>query len=211
MTPSEEYKKIISDNLIKSLEKRGMEGYYASDRNEAVKTVLSLINEGSSVSWGGSVTMGELGLNDKLKEGNYTLLDRSVCKTPEETKQMYHKALCADNYIMSSNAITKDGVLINIDGNGNRVAALIYGPDNVIVIVGMNKIVTDVETAYKRIKDIACPMNTLRLKKNTPCSKTGSCGDCLGNDCICSHIVITRRSGIKGRIKVVIVGESLGY
>jgi hypothetical protein len=211
MTPSDKYKKIISDKLIKNLEKRNMEGYYAPTKEKAVETVLSLISDGSSVSWGGSVSMSDLKLNDELKKCNYTLLDRSTCKTPEETKEMYHKALNADYYIMSSNAITKDGVLINIDGNGNRVAALIYGPENVIVVVGMNKITPDVETGYKRIKNIACPLNTLRLSKNTPCAKTGECSNCLSSDCICNQIVVTRRSGIKGRIKVIIVGENLGY
>lgn len=211
MTVQEEFNKLTAYNLLKNLEKRNMEAYYAPTKEEAVKTALSILKEGSVVSWGGSMTMGEIGLTDKLKKGNYTLIDRSVAKSPEETKEMYHKALSCDYYIMSSNAITKDGILLNIDGNGNRVAALIYGPENVVVIVGINKIAHDLDSAYKRIKDIACVKNTIRLNKNTPCSKTGKCADCLSSDCICNQIVATRRSGIKGRIKVIIVGENLGY
>lgn len=211
MTVQEEFNKLTADNLIKDLEKRNMEGYYAPTKADAVKTVLSIIKDGSSVSWGGSMTMGEIGLTDELKKGNYCLIDRSEAKSSEEVKKMYHDALSCDYYIMSSNAVTKDGILLNIDGNGNRVAALIYGPENVIVIVGVNKIESDLDSAYKRIKDIACVQNTIRLNKNTPCHKTGKCADCLSSDCICNHIVATRRSGVKGRIKVIVVGENLGY
>ncbi|MGN1318022.1 MAG: lactate utilization protein [Lachnospirales bacterium] len=211
MSPKEKFADIMGENLIKNLEKRNIKGYYAKNKEEALNLALSLIPENSSVSYGGSMTINEIGLMDKLKEGNYNFIDRALAKTPEQTKEIYHKALNCDYYIMSSNAITKEGELVNIDGNGNRVAALIYGPENVIVIVGINKLVSDVKEAYKRIKNIACPINTLRLNKKTPCAITGSCGDCYGDGCICSHTVITRRSGIKDRIKVIFVGESLGY
>lgn len=206
-----EYKKIVANNVIKGLEKRNMQGFYAPTKEEAVKTVLSLISENSTVSWGGSMTINDLNLLDELEKLNLNLLDRAKCTTSEETKDIYHKALSSDYYIMSSNAITDDGILMNIDGNGNRVAALIYGPENVVVIVGINKVVSDVDAGYKRIKNVACPQNTLRLGKSTPCTKTGKCSDCFSPDCICSQIVITRRSSIKNRIKVVIVGENLGY
>ncbi len=211
MTVQDEYKKLIAENVIKNLEKRNMEAYYAPTKGEALKIVLSLIKEGSTVSWGGTMSMGDIGLNDALAKGSYTLLDRSAAKTPEEVKDIYHKALSCDYYIMSSNAITKDGVILNIDGNGNRVAALIYGPENVIIIAGINKIESDLESAYKRVKDIACVQNAIRLNKSTPCRKTGVCNDCLSSECMCNHIVATRRSGIKNRIKVVIVGENVGY
>ena len=211
MTVAEQYNTIISGNVIKALQKRNMAGYYAPTKEDAVKIIKNLLADGSSISWGGSMTMAELGLVDELKKGNYTLLDRSECKNSEETKQMYHKALSADNYILSANAITQDGILINIDGTGNRVAALIYGPEQVIVVVGINKIVADVESGYKRIKSITCPKNALRLKKELPCSVSGVCNNCLSEKCICNQIVVTRRSGIKERIKVVIVGENLGY
>lgn len=112
---------------------------------------------------------------------------------------------------MSTNAITMDGELVNIDGSGNRVAALIFGPEEVIIVAGMNKVTADVPGAYKRVKNIASPPNCVRLNKNTPCAMTGQCGSCLGDDCICSQTVITRRSGIPGRIKVILVGEELGY
>lgn len=211
MTPKEQFNKITAENLIKSLEQRNMEGYYAPTKADAVKTALSLLKDGSSVSWGGTMTMNEIGLGDELKKGNYTLIDRANARNPDEIKEMYHKALNCDYYFMSTNAITKDGILLNIDGNGNRVAALIYGPENVIVIAGINKVSSDVESAYKRIKDISCPQNGLRLNRNTPCAKTGNCNNCLSSDCMCNQIVLTRRSGIKGRIKVIIVGENLGY
>lgn len=211
MTIQEKFNKLTADNLLKNLEKRNMEAYYAPTKEDAVKTALSILKEGSVISWGGSMTIGEIGLTDELKKRNYMLIDRSKAKSPEETKEMYHKALNCDYYIMSSNAVTKDGILLNIDGTGNRVAALIYGPENVVVIVGINKIAHDLDSAYKRIKDIACVKNTIRLDKNTPCTKTGKCTDCLSSDCICNQIVATRRSGTKGRIKVIIVGENLGY
>ena len=211
MTPHEEYKSITAKNLIENLEKRNMEGYYAPTKEEAVKKVISLLDDNSSISWGGSVTLSELNLNDELKKGSYSLIDRSTAKSSDEIKEMYHKALNCDYFLMSANAITKDGILINIDGTGNRVAALIYGPENVIVVAGINKIVSDIESGYKRIKDIACTTNAIRLDRKTPCHKTGKCNDCLSPDCMCNQIVVTRRSGIKGRIKVIIVGESLGY
>ena len=211
MTPVEEYKNLIAENLIKNLEKRNMEAYYSPTKEEALKTVLSLMEENSTVSWGGSVTLADLNMAEALEKGNYTVFDRSKAGSPEEVKEIYHKALSCDYFLMSSNAITKDGILINIDGNGNRVAALIYGPENVIVIVGFNKIVPDVECGYKRVKTEACVPNGIRLNRNTPCHHTGNCNNCLSPDCMCNHIVVTRRSGIKGRIKVVIVGESLGY
>lgn len=211
MTPKEQFGETVAKKIIDKLAKRNMEGYYAKNKEEAVKTVLSLIPDKSSVSWGGSMTMGEIGLNEALKNGDYTLIDRASAKNPEEVKEMYHKALSADYYIMSTNAMTVEGELVNIDGNGNRVAALIYGPENVIVIAGINKLAADIESAYKRVKTIACPINTMRLGKKTPCAVTGVCGDCYSSECICSQTVITRRSSIKNRIKVVIVGESLGY
>lgn len=211
MTPQEEYKKLAAENLISALEKRNMEGYYAPTKEEALNKALSIITEGSSISWGGSVTLSEIGMAKALEDKDYTVLDRSKAGSPEEIKEIYHKALSCDYYLMSCNAITKDGVLLNIDGTGNRVAALIYGPENVIVFAGFNKIVSDVDSGYKRIKDIACTTNGIRLNRNTPCHKTGSCNNCLSPDCMCSHIVATRRSGIKGRIKVIIIGESLGY
>lgn len=197
--------------IIKNMEKRNFEGYYAATAQEAKEKVLSLMAEGSSIGWGGTMTMAEIGIFDAIKEKNYTLIDRTTAKTPEENREIYARTVLADYYLMSTNAITLDGELINIDGNGNRVACLIQGPRNVIIVAGMNKVVSDVESGYLRVKNIASPPNAVRLDRKTPCAVTGRCGDCYAPDCICSHTVVTRRCGIPGRIKIILVGEELGY
>lgn len=197
--------------IIQNMEKRNLEGYYVSTSDEARKKVFELMKPGSSVGWGGSMTLAELGILEELKKRDYMLLDRTKAKTPQEAREIYAKTVLADYYLMSSNAITIEGELINIDGNGNRVACMIQGPEHVIIVAGMNKVVTDVKSGYLRVKNIASPPNCVRLNKKTPCSVTGQCGDCYAPDCICSHTVITRRCGIPGRIKVILVGEELGY
>lgn len=205
--------KLRAQTIIKGLEKRNMEGVFCETKEDALAKALSYIEEGSSVTWGGSMSIEEVGLMDAVKNGNYEVIDRSVAKNYEEQRQIFAKAVLADYYLMSSNAITLDGELINIDGTGNRVACLTYGPKNVIMIVGMNKVVNDVEDGIKRVRNFASPPNTLRLGLKTPCSMTGRCGDCYGDTCICSQIVVTRRqsAAMRGRIKVILVGESLGY
>lgn len=208
-----EANKLRAQTIIKGLEKRNMEGVFCETKEDALKQALSYIKDGSSVSWGGSMSVSEIGLMDALKEGDYELIDRSVAKNYEEQREIFAKTVLADYYLMSSNAITLDGELINIDGTGNRVACLSYGPKNVIMIVGMNKVVNDVEDGIKRVRNFASPPNALRLNLKTPCSMTGRCADCYGDTCICSQIVVTRRqsAGMRGRIKVILVGESLGY
>lgn len=205
--------KLRAQTIIKGLEKRNMEGVFCETKEDALSKALSYIEEGSSVTWGGSMSIEEVGLMDAVKNGNYEVIDRSVAKNYEEQREIFAKAVLADYYLMSSNAITLDGELINIDGTGNRVACLTYGPKNVIMIVGMNKVVNDVEDGIKRVRNFASPPNTLRLELKTPCSMTGRCGDCYGDTCICSQIVVTRRqsAAMRGRIKVILVGESLGY
>ncbi|QUH31254.1 lactate utilization protein [Vallitalea guaymasensis] len=211
MTPRKKYYENTSKNLIKQFQKRRIEAYYCENKELAKDKILELLKDGSTVSWGGSMTLQEIDLFDSLKNGNYNLLDRSTAKNNEEAAEIYHQALSADYYLMSSNAITLDGKLVNIDGNGNRLAALIYGPDNVIVVAGMNKVVLDEESALKRVRNEASPINTVRLNKNTPCSITGKCSDCLSDDCICCQTVITRMSRVPNRIKVILIGEELGY
>lgn len=212
MNPKQIFYETQAKTVIKNLEKRRMKGYYCPGKEEAVKTALSLTAPDSTVSFGGSMTLSETGILDALrKRPDIRLIDRSQAKTPEEIKKAYRDSFYADTYFMSSNAVTLDGHLVNTDGNGNRAAALIYGPDQVIVVVGMNKIVTDTDDALRRIHNIASPPNCVRLNKNTPCAATGVCAECLGDDCICSQTVITRRSGTIGRIKVILVGEELGY
>ncbi|MBS6396905.1 MAG: lactate utilization protein [Clostridiales bacterium] len=197
--------------ILGGLKKRNMEGYFCETSKEAVEKALSLMPEGSVISWGGSMTLSECGLMDAIRGKNYTLIDRMTAVTPQEKREIYAKTVMADYYLMSTNAITMDGELVNIDGFCNRVACLCAGPENVIVIAGMNKVVGNVESGLDRIRTKAAPANTTRLKKKTPCASTGVCGSCFSPDCICSQTVITRRSGIPGRIKVILVNEDLGY
>ena len=211
MTPKQLAFQSAAESIIKNLEKRNMEGYFFETGAECVKAITDLIEEDSQISWGGSESIKECGLLDALKKGNYTLIDRLTAKSPEESRELYVKAALSDYYLMSTNAITMDGELINIDGNGNRVACLIHGPKHIIIVAGMNKVVSDVEAGYARVRDIATPANTKRLNKNPPCFHTGRCGDCLSPECICNQVVITRRSGHPGRIKVFLVAEDLGY
>ena len=211
MSPKEIAKQNLANTIIKNMEKKNLEAYYCATSKEAVEKALSLMPEGASITWGGSESIKECGLMDAIKVANYELIDRADAKTPEEDRIMYSRQVMADFFLMSSNAITIDGELVNIDGRANRVSLLCWGPQNVIVIAGMNKIASDVESAIQRVRDAAAPPNTVRLNKNTPCAQTGRCGNCYSPDCICSQIVITRRSSTPKRIKVILVGEELGY
>lgn len=200
-----------AETIIHNLEKRNMEGYYFPTAADCTQAILKEMPEGSVIGWGGSESIKESGLMDAIHNGDYELIDRSSAKTPEESRQIYAKTVLADYYLMSTNAITLDGELINIDGNGNRVACLIQGPAHVILVVGMNKVVTDVESGVSRVRNMASPANAIRLNKNLACGATGVCHDCLSSECFCNQIVITRRSMHNGRIKVYLVGENLGY
>ena len=191
------YHETLAATVIKNLEKRQMEGYYCPTVEDAEKLAFSFLKDGQTVSFGGSMTLEETGMLTALRhDPSIHLIDRSTAKTPDETKKMYHDALSSDVYFMSTNAITTGGELVNIDGTGNRVAALIYGPETVVILAGMNKIAANVDEALSRVHNVAI---------------TGACADCLSPDCICNQVVITRRSGIKGRIKVLLIGESFGY
>ncbi len=211
MSAKKTYYENLSDTLIERFNKRGIEGYYCDNREEALTTARRFLTPGCSISWGGSETLNEIGLFDELKASDYIVYDRHTAKTPEESALLYGKIVTCDFYFMSSNAITLDGQLVNIDGKGNRVACLITGPKNVIIIAGMNKIVTNVDTGIERVRNMASPPNNIRLGTNTPCTQLGRCANCLVDDCICCQIVITRKSRIPGRIKVILVGEELGY
>ncbi|MCH5255702.1 MAG: lactate utilization protein [Lachnospiraceae bacterium] len=211
MSHKKEAYALMAGTIIKNLEKRNMEGFYFETAAECVKSIISSIPDGSVISWGGSETIKEIGLMDAIHNNRYELIDRTAAKNPDEARQIYARTVLADYYLMSSNAITIDGELINIDGNGNRVACLINGPAHVIIVAGMNKIVTDVESGVARVRNMASPPNAIRLNKKIPCASTGHCNDCLAPECFCNQIVITRRSGHEGRIKVYLVGEELGY
>ncbi|ADQ14270.1 lactate utilization protein [Halanaerobium hydrogeniformans] len=200
-----------AEDLIKSLKQRNMEAYYCDSSEKAAEKVMSLIEDNASVSWGGSMTLKEINIFEQLQKAELNLIDRATAKNRAEKEDIYHQALNADYYLMSSNAVTQDGKLVNIDGTGNRLAALLYGPKNVIIVAGMNKVSIDESAALKRVKNQAAPENVMRLDKNTPCSQTGRCHECQEEDTICCQTVITRRSGKNGRIKVILVGEELGY
>lgn len=194
-----------------NLEKRGFEAYYCAGREEALAKALELIPQDDVVSWGGSVSIGEIGLLDAVKKRN-PVIDRDFAETPEERAELMRNALLCDTFLMSSNAVSEDGQLVNIDGNGNRCAALVYGPRQVIVVAGLNKITGTLESAVERARRTAAPINAQRFPGiKTPCSVTGVCGDCQSPDCICAQIVITRRCRPAGRIKVILVGEKLGF
>ena len=211
MSVKKDYYKKLAETIVKGLTKRHMQGYYCESVDEAKELALSLVCEHTTASFGGSVTLDETGILDALRNRkDITLYDRTKASSPEETKKIFHDALSCDYYFMSTNAITQDGELINIDGTGNRVAALIYGPEHVIILAGMNKVVKNVEEGITRSRDVAASQNCIRLSKNTPCSVNGVCANCLA-DTICDQIVITRASRIPNRIKVILIGEELGF
>ncbi|MFA9463998.1 MAG: lactate utilization protein [Velocimicrobium sp.] len=211
MSPKQQAYENLADSMIEKFNIRGIEGYYCTTKEEALLMAERFLMPGCSVSWGGSETLEEIGLVEVLQESDYQIYDRKTANDEEEARELYGKIVTVDYFFMSSNAITLDGELVNIDGAGNRVACLIHGPANVIIIAGMNKIVPDVKAGIARARNMAAPANTIRLGKNTPCSILGKCGNCLSEDCICDQIVITRKSKIANRIKVILVGEELGY
>ena len=211
-TPKQQYYENLADSLIDKFNLRGIEGYYCESKEEALFTAKRFLTPGCSVSWGGSMTLEEIGLTADLKNsGYYTVYDRMTARTTEEQDALYAEVSHCDYYFMSTNAITLDGQLVNIDGRGNRVASLIHGPKNVVIIAGMNKVVPTLDAAMDRVRNIAAPPNCIRLSLNTPCAKFGRCVDCLDANCICCNTVITRMSQIPGRIKVILVSETLGY
>lgn len=200
---------LLAEKVIKGLKSRNMTGYYAHSKEEALKIALSLIPEGSKVSKGGSMSVKEIGLSKALAEGNYDFIDRD--NKSEDPRAAALKAYDADVYLCSANAMTDDGVLVNIDGNSNRVSALAFGPKKVVLIVGMNKITSDIDHALKRARNEAAPINTQRFGLDTPCTKTGACMNCKSPDTICCQFLITRYSRHPGRIHVILVNDQLGF
>lgn len=178
---------------------------------EALDVIESLMNEGDTVTVGGSMTLFEAGVIDMLREGKYNFLDRYA--PGADVQSIYEAAFTSDVYLMSSNAITEKGELYNVDGNGNRVAALTWGPKSVIIVAGYNKIVKDIDEAKMRVQEIAAPANNVRLGTESPCTKTGHCMNCASPRRICATTVIVGKQiqRYKDRIKVILVGEELGY
>lgn len=199
---------LLAQKVIKGLESRNMAGYYAADKGAARELALELIGTGSSVGMGGAMSAWEIGLVSALQEGEYNFIDRSIAEDPRELMLATYGA---DVFISSANAITEDGVLVNIDGNSNRVSCIAYGPAKVVFIVGMNKVCSDTDAAMKRARNVAAPSNAQRFEISTPCKKTGSCMDCKSPDTICCQFLITRFSRHKGRIHVILVNDDLGF
>lgn len=202
---------VLGARIVKNLESRNMEAYYTETKEEAVKKALELMPEGCSVSWGGVQSATDSGLMEAVCQGNYCLIDRAEATTEEEKRAKLLEAFDADFYLGSANAISEDGVLVNIDGAAGRVAAYCYGPKNVLLIVGMNKVTKTVEDAVSRARNEAAPINAQRFGIDTPCVKNGTCFNCKVQDCICCQMLITRFSKIPKRIKVILVNEDLGF
>lgn len=202
---------VLGNRIVKALESRNMEAYYVKTKKQALEKALELIPEGSTVSWGGSISAQEIGLIDAVRSGNYMALDRKSAETREGQQEIMHRALSCDVYLGSVNGLSEDGVLVNIDGNANRVAAYSYGPKTVLLIVGMNKVVKTETEAMSRARNEAAPINAQKFDLHTPCVKNGTCADCKSPDCICCQILITRYSREPKRIKVVLVDEVLGF
>ena len=199
---------LLAQKGSKGLKSRNMTGYYVQTKEEALKLALSLIPEGSTVTMGGGMSVNEIGLVDALKNGNYNYIDREAA---EDRRAAMLQAYDADFFLASSNAITDDGVLVNIDGNANRVSAIAYGPKKVLMIVGMNKVCSDVDSAMKRARNVAAPINNQRFNGNNPCTKTGTCANCKSPDTICCQFLVTRYSRHQDRIHVILVNEPLGF
>lgn len=213
--------RLLASKVIKNLQSRKFEAYYCDNAIEAVEKAISFIPENSSVSWGGSVTLEEIGLLNRVRQGSYIITDRDKAQTMDERYDLMRQSLLCDTYLTSFNAVSEDGILVNIDSVGNRTAAITFGPKSVIAIVGMNKICKTAEDAVIRARTYAAPINVYRCScssspflhspQKTPCLINGACGDCKTDDCICSYIVQTRMCKIAGRIKIILVGESLGF
>ena len=197
--------------LVKNLQKRHFEAYYCTTREAALKQVLSLMPEGSTVGWGGAISAAQVGVQEAVHAGNYTVIDRDSFSDPAEKLRCMRDCFNADFFITGANALSLDGQMVNIDGNGNRVGMIVYGPKNIIVVAGMNKVCASIEDAVKRARTVAAPMNQQRFGLPNPCTCTGVCGNCLNETSICNQILITRNCKPAGRIKFVLVGEELGF
>lgn len=202
---------VLGKRVVQALESRNMEAYYVETKEEAVKKALELIQKGSTISMGGAASVKECGLYDAVSSGDYVFYDRDRVNTQEEKEEIALRAFSADWFLGSVNAMSENGVFINIDGNANRVAAYAYGPKNVLLIVGMNKIVKTEADAMSRARNEAAPVNAQRFGIDTPCSKNGTCFDCKSPQCICCQILTTRFSRVKGRFKIILVDENLGF
>ena len=211
MTPTESRNELLAAHIIRHLERRNMTAYYCPTAAEATAKVSELIPDGASVTWGGSMTIRDMGLTEALHKRKLDILDRDLAADHDEAQRIYREAFSADYYLTSANAISEDGVIVNIDGNGNRVAAITFGPKKVILVIGLNKVAQDVNAALARARSTASPINAARFDIKTPCQADGVCHNCNSPESICNYIHFMRNSHPAGRHTVVLVGEDLGY
>lgn len=209
--PKQEYYNKRAQVLLKNLHSRHFDAFFCTNREEALAKALELIPRGATVGWGGALSAQQIGLMNALNTGEFHTIDRDRTATLEEREQAMKRCLLADVFITGANALSLDGQMVNIDGNGNRVAAIVYGPKTVLVIAGMNKVADTLEAAVTRARTVAAPMNKQRFPVQTPCEVTGACADCKSDGCICNQILITRNCKPAGRIKFLLVGEELGF
>ena len=196
--------------LVKNLQNRHFAAYYCATKEDALAKALELIPKGASVGWGGVMSAAQIGLLDAVRQGDYRAIDRERCTDPEDKRKAEREAMFADVFLTSANGLSLSGEMVNIDGYGNRVSAIVFGPKEVLVIAGMNKVVDDLEGAMKRARTVAAPLNQQRFSGPTPCTQTGTCADCKSERCICNQILVTRHCRPVGRIKFILVGEDLG-
>ena len=197
--------------LLKNLQSRHFEAYYCADRKSALEQALKLIPAGARIGWGGAVSVQQIGLFDAVKSGAYQPIDRDACATQAEREEAMLECLGSDGFLTGVNALSLDGQLVNIDGTGNRVAAIVYGPKTVLVVAGMNKVAATLQDAIQRARTVAAPMNQQRFLRDAPCSYSGMCADCKSDGCIFNQLLVTRNCRPAGRIKVILVGEELGF
>lgn len=209
-TPKELYYEKRGQILVKNLKSRHFDAYYCNTKEEALAKALELIPKGASVGWGGAMSCQQIGLMDAIRSGDYRAIDRDTASSPEEREQISRECLNADVFLTGANGLSLDGQMVNVDGTGNRVAAIIYGPPKVLVVAGMNKVMDNLEEAVHRARTVAAPANQQRFQLNNPCTATGACADCKSESCICNQIVITRHCRPAGRTQFILVGEDLG-
>lgn len=200
-----------SEVLIRNLKARHFHAMYFDTKEEALEMALQMIPAGASVGWGGAATAEQIGLLNAIRTGEYRAIDRDTAKSGQERIELMHKCLGAEYFITGANALSITGEMVNIDGMGNRVAAIVYGPEKILVVAGMNKVTDSLEEAVKRARTVAAPMNQQRFLGNVPCTATGVCADCKSDDCICNQILITRNCRPAGRITIILIGEDLGF
>lgn len=211
MDPKNTYYSLRGKRLVSELEKRHFEAYYCEDKEQALKKALELIPEGCKVGWGGATSAEQIGLLEAVRNGPYDVIDRDRATSPKERERLMRECLATDIFIAGANALSIDGQMVNIDGIGNRVAAIVYGPEKVLIVAGMNKVEDTLELAVQRARTVAAPINKQRFPTVTGCAVSGVCTDCKSEGCICNQMLITRNCKPAGRIMIILVGEELGF